>query len=35
MREGTKLIDWNVMEKYHKDVLLCVDGNIEYFEYKG
>lgn len=24
-----------IMKKYHKDVLLCCDGNIEYFEYEG
>lgn len=23
-----------IMNKYHKDVLLCCDGSIEYFEYK-
>lgn len=32
------IIDENItaiMAKYHKDILLCCNGNIEYFEYKG
>lgn len=26
---------YNIMDKYHMNVLLCCDGDIQYFEYRS